>query len=93
MSALLKDLHAEFGWKSRLFSAIGGRWVLRQIRKEEKRLASGWTYEPGTFYERNAAVNDRPEAALCHYALPRIESPAEPMSLPVVIAEREPAAV
>ena len=30
MSALLRELHAEFGWKSRLASAVGGRWVLRQ---------------------------------------------------------------
>ena len=61
MSALLQELHAEFGWKSRLCSAIGGRWLLRQIRKEEKRLAAGFSYEPPTFYERNAAVTDRPE--------------------------------
>ena len=71
MSALLRELHAEFGWKSRLASAIGGRWVLRQIRKEEKRLAAGFSYEPPTFYERNDAVTDRPEATLCRYATPR----------------------
>jgi radical SAM superfamily enzyme YgiQ (UPF0313 family) len=93
MSALLKDLHAEFGWKSRLFSSVGGLWLLRQIRKEEKRLAAGWKYEPQTFYERNAAVDDRPEATLCHYALPRIVSPVEPLSLPVAIGQREPATV
>ena len=70
MSALLRELHAEFGWKSRIFSAIGGRWVLRNIRKEQARLESGWTYEPPTFYERNEAVADRPEARLGHYAKP-----------------------
>ena len=56
VGAAARRLHAEFGWKSRLSSALGGRWVLRKIRKEEKRLAAGWTYEPPTFYERNAAV-------------------------------------
>ena len=66
----MKELHAEFGWKSRVFSAIGGRWVLRQIRKEEKRLAAGFSYEPATFYERNAAVADRPEVPLCRSAVP-----------------------
>ena len=60
MSALLKEFHAEFGWKSRLSSAVGSRWLLRQIRKEEKRLAAGFSYEPQTFYERNAAVTDLP---------------------------------
>jgi radical SAM superfamily enzyme YgiQ (UPF0313 family) len=72
LSALLKEFHAEFGWKSRLASAIGGRWILRRIRKEEKRLASGWTYEPNTFYERNAAVEDCPRAAVCQSAAPRL---------------------
>ena len=78
MSALLDELHAEYGWKARLFSALGGRWLLRQIRKEEQRLANGWTYEPPTFYERNAAVTDRPQAALCRAATPReVSTPAK----------------
>jgi hypothetical protein len=93
ISALLKDLHAEYGWKSRIYSSIGGLWVLRQIRKEEKRLASGWTYEPETFYERNAAADDRPEVKLCQSVLPRVS--AAPMSAksPVALSKREPAAV
>ena len=93
ISALLGDLHAEYGWKSRVCSLIGGLWVLRQIRKEEKRLATGWTYEPQTFYERNAAVVDRPEAAVCHSALPHVGPVSKPAMLPVVITERESAAV
>jgi len=93
MSALLKDLHAEFGWKSRLFSALGSRWVLRQIRKEEKRLAAGWTYEPDTFYERNATVADRSEAKLCDSALPRVAPVPKSAMLPVTISERESVAV
>ncbi len=70
MTALLKELYREFGWKSRFFGEVGGRWVLGRIRREEKRLAAGWTYEPPTFYERNAAVTDRPEVELCRYATP-----------------------
>ena len=38
--------------------------MLGKIRKEEKRLAAGFSYEPPTFYERNAAVTDRPEVPL-----------------------------
>jgi hypothetical protein len=72
LSALLQDLHAEFGWKSRLASALGGRWLLRQIVREERRLNAGWTQEPTTFYERNAAVTDRPEASLCRSVLARV---------------------
>jgi radical SAM superfamily enzyme YgiQ (UPF0313 family) len=93
ISALLKDLYAEYGWKSRIYSSIGGPWVLRQIRKEEKRLASGWTYEPPTFYERNAAVGDRPEADLCLSALPKVAPVSKPALLPAVFSERESVAV
>ncbi len=66
IARILADLHAEFGLKSRLASGVGGLYVLRKIRQEERRLAQGWTYEPPTFYERNAACDDHPEAALCH---------------------------
>ncbi len=79
MSALLRELHAEFGWKSRLYSAVGGRWLLGRIRKEEKRLAAGFSHEPPTFYDRNPAVTDRPEAALCRWAEPlEAAQPAKP---------------
>jgi len=70
MSALLAELHREFGWKSRLYSAVGGRYLLGKIRREEKRLAEGWTREPPTFYQRNAAVLDNPQAELCRYVTP-----------------------
>jgi radical SAM superfamily enzyme YgiQ (UPF0313 family) len=73
MSALLKDLHAEFGWKSRLFSLLGSRWVLGKIHQEEKRLAAGWTYEPPTFYEKNDACDDLSGAARCRYVTPQVD--------------------
>ena len=69
MDNLLQKLHIEFGWKSRLSSIIGGHYLLRKIRKEEKRLAEGFTYEPPTFYERNKAVIDHPEVTLCPYVI------------------------
>jgi hypothetical protein len=77
MSALLRELREAFGWKSRISAAIGGRWVLRQIRKEEKRLAAGFSYEPPTLYERNELVTDRPEVRLCRSAAPLPVSPAK----------------
>jgi hypothetical protein len=33
---------------------IIGRFILLKLKQEEKRLARGWTYEPPTFYEKNA---------------------------------------
>ena len=70
MDALLTDLHQEFGLKSRLYAILAGRYVYWKTRREEKRLARGWTYEPPTFYERNAAAQalasgDGPQATLC----------------------------
>jgi hypothetical protein len=40
------------------------------MRREERRLAGGWTYEPPTFYEQNEAARDSapatgPQAKLC----------------------------
>ena len=93
ISALLKEIHAEFGVKSRVWSSVGSRYVLWRIRREEKRLAAGWTYEPKTWYERNTAVADRPEAALARYATPHatVQSPAPP--LPQLVGIEEPAMV
>ncbi len=71
MTELLAEIYAECGWKARLAGELAGRWVLRQIRKEEKRLAEGWTYEPSTFYDRNPAVTDNPDAQPCRWAEPQ----------------------
>ncbi|MGB5488553.1 MAG: cobalamin-dependent protein [Lysobacterales bacterium] len=50
---ILNEFHAEFGWKSRLAAPLIGRYLYRTLRREEKRLENGWTYEPPTFYETN----------------------------------------
>lgn len=70
MEAVLNDLHGEFGLKSRLYAALAGRYVYWKMRREEKRLARGWTYEPPTFYEWNEAAQrlasgHGPQATLC----------------------------
>ncbi len=56
MSRLLRELHLEYGLKSRLAAALGGPYVLWRARQEEKRLAQGWTHEPPTFCERSQPV-------------------------------------
>jgi radical SAM superfamily enzyme YgiQ (UPF0313 family) len=92
ISALLADLYREFGWKARLFGEVGGRWLLGRIRREEKCLAAGWTYEPPTFYERNAHCQDNPSAALCQCAAP-VAAPADSVPAPAcrkpVVADKE----
>ncbi|MGA2035642.1 MAG: cobalamin-dependent protein [Thermoguttaceae bacterium] len=77
MSALLDDLVREFGWKARLYAALGARYVLWKLRAEQKRLAAGWTYEPPTFYEKNAACQDPGHAAAadCRCVVPHVAPP------------------
>jgi radical SAM superfamily enzyme YgiQ (UPF0313 family) len=86
MDAVLKDLYREFGWKSRLYAALGGPYVNWSIRREERRLAQGWTYEPPTFYEQNEPASQlaaqagpdaagTPEPVLCRPVTCRVEPP------------------
>ena len=76
MQTVLSELHRAFGWKSRLSAALGGRYLVRKIHAEAKRLAEGWTYEPPTFYERNEAAKaldgdkDLVPAKPCRYVVP-----------------------
>ena len=62
MNSLLDRIYREFGWTTRITTAAIGRVLHLTLRNEEKRLSSGWTYEPRTYYEKNAAARllDRP---------------------------------
>ena len=51
MKDVLQDVYREFGLKSRLAAPVVGRWILHCLRKEQKRLRAGVTYEPPTYYE------------------------------------------
>lgn len=56
LDGLLKDLFRAFGVRSRVTAALAGRYVYMKMRREQRRLDAGWTYEPETFYEKNAAA-------------------------------------
>ena len=56
MKGLLKRLYKEFGWKTRVFAVLSGIYLYYTLKREEKRLAGGWTYEPSSFYEKNASA-------------------------------------
>lgn len=53
---LLADIYAEFGWKTRLVAPLVGRYAYGRLKREEERLAAGYTYEPRSFCEKNAAA-------------------------------------
>ena len=53
MSGVLKDLYREFPVKARIAAPLVGRYLAFKLRREERRLHDGWTYEPPTFREAN----------------------------------------
>lgn len=53
---LLKDLCVEFGWKTKFFAESAAPFIYLLIKKEGKRLAAGWTYEPSVSYSKNTAA-------------------------------------
>jgi radical SAM superfamily enzyme YgiQ (UPF0313 family) len=54
--ALRREMALEFGWRSRLAAGVLGPFLLSTLWREERRLRRGFTYEPSTFYEANAAA-------------------------------------
>ncbi|MCP4746827.1 MAG: B12-binding domain-containing radical SAM protein [Desulfobacteraceae bacterium] len=56
MDVLLKDLYKAFGVKSRLIAPLAGRFLHITVKREQRRLANGYSYEPETFYEKNPAA-------------------------------------
>ena len=86
MDDLLRDLCREFGWKTRLIASIAGRYAFIALKREEKRLANAWTYEPPVFYEKNEAARalreERPVAATpeTRGAIPMTYAPAPVVS-------------
>jgi len=80
---LLADISAAFGWTTRIVAPLFGLFALFSLKREEERLAGGWTYEPGSFCDKNAA------------ALALDKTPARglaPLKAPVPIMTEEPAA-
>lgn len=53
LTLLLEEIHREVGWRARLAAPLAGRIAWLKLRREERRLKAGWTYEPPTFYETN----------------------------------------
>ena len=56
MASLLGDIYREFGWLPRIAAPLIGRYLHITLKREEKRLSNGWTYEPKTICEKNPAA-------------------------------------
>ena len=93
LDALLRDGYAQFGWKARLLAPVVGCFLLASAKRETKRLARGWTYEPPTFYDTNVEADARaagpgPRPDLCQFITPTARHTATAAS-----QEPEPALV
>ncbi|MEN8145560.1 MAG: cobalamin-dependent protein [Gemmatimonadota bacterium] len=58
LTRTLKEFYREFGLRSRLGAPLIGRILGFTLRREERKLRSGWTYEPPTFREVNEAMRE-----------------------------------
>ena len=52
-NSILRGIYALHGWKTRVVAPLLGLAAYVAMKREAKRLANGWTYEPETFYEKN----------------------------------------
>jgi radical SAM superfamily enzyme YgiQ (UPF0313 family) len=66
METILRELRSEFGIKAKIMAPLAGRYIMYKLKRENERLARGWTYEPPTFYEKNvpAASQEEPGTSL-----------------------------
>ena len=65
--------------------------MLSKIRREARRLAEVWTYEPPVFYEVNDAVAPEESVGIprCSYVAPRVGRRQEAKEDPEVLEEPE----
>ena len=78
MSALLADLQREFGWKSRLFAAVGGR--VRALEDPPRREAAGRRLDlrAAHLLREERRLPGRGRGAPCRYVTPQVTRPAKP---------------
>jgi hypothetical protein len=72
LGAILRDLYSAFGLKTRIFAPLAGRYALSAIKKEQERLANGWTYEPPTSYEKNSRAIELEKKDPARISIPSI---------------------
>lgn len=84
---LLKDIYAEFGWGTRLLAPVIGRYALYSLKREEKKLAEGWAYEPRSLYRKNTASEMLKKQLPKTIKAPQVSPPVK-QPLPVLKSEK-----
>ena len=69
IQATLRECYRSFGWPTRIRAWLAAPIIQHRLKAEARRLAKGWTYEPPTFYERNAFRTDAPAIPLARIAV------------------------
>ena len=86
INAILQDVHAEFGLKSRLAAPAIGLFMHLMFKREQRRLARGWTFEPPTIYQSNCEgqprVNQAPEVGEPVPTAPELALAVQPIQGP-----------
>jgi radical SAM superfamily enzyme YgiQ (UPF0313 family) len=63
ITATLEEIYREFGWRARVAAWAMGLFIYHKLRAEHRRLQNGFTYEPGTVYEKTHQPVDDSDAA------------------------------
>lgn len=58
INGILREIYGEYGLRARFFASAVGPILGWLVRREDRRLRRGWTFEPPTIYEANH-VNGR----------------------------------
>ena len=69
---LLDDIYTTLGLKPRLVAPVAGRYIYLAMKREEKRLAAGWTMEPNTYLEKNQAAQ-KIDSSLKTVSIPKLQ--------------------
>lgn len=98
LNETLKDLYRQLGLKARLAGPVMGRILHMLIKREDRRLANGWTWEPPTFYERNYQQPGDTVAKMAQWVEPgepsaEVAKAAPEPAVAAVVAQAKPAAV
>ena len=92
LSETLKEVYRQFGLKARLAGPVIGRIIHVMLKREDRRLAAGWTWEPPTFYERNYNQPGDSSARMARWVVAG-ESSEAPTAVAQAVAQAQPAAV
>jgi len=82
LTSLLNEMYRAFKLKSRIAAPVLGSIILPLLKREAKKLAGGWTYEPPVIYEMNRRARElrAGKRGVSRIRIPEIRLPAYDLS-------------